>query len=357
MKNFITMDYLKASLPFGIIFLLGIGCSPKIVRYSGEKAFKCENGNPDYSNLDYWAGHPNKWDPSDTVPLLLKRDEREKVVDVFFLHPTTYTGAMIEGHTNAKLDDAVLNYKTDYSPLLYQASVFNERARVFAPRYRQAHIKMYSEQDSVKQYAAFNLAYNDIKEAFQYYLEHENKGRPIIIASHSQGTTHATRLVKEFFDGKPLMKQLVAAYLIGMRVNKDEYHFIQPCLDGEKTGCFISWRTFRKDYEGPWVSKLDSTIAVVNPISWKTDETMVDRSLHKGGVLYNLNKIYLHTQNAWIEGNALWITHPKFPGSFLYRNKNYHAGDINLFYVDIRENVSRRIDSYFQKYKENHGVF
>ena len=63
----------------------------------------------------------------------------------------------------------------------------------------------------------------DVKNAFEYYLKNENKGRPIIIASHSQGTTHAIRLLKEFFDGKDLSKQLVCAYLVGMGVKKDSY--------------------------------------------------------------------------------------------------------------------------------------
>ncbi len=348
------MQVLNRCLRILMVVLSFISCSPKIISYTGEKAFKSESGAPDYSKLEYWAAHPNKWDPSDTIPLLLNKGEKPKEVDVFYLHPTTYTGDMPEGKPNAEIDDATLNYKTDYSPVLYQASVFNERARVFAPRYRQAHIKMYGEQDSTKLYAAFNLAYEDIKKAFQYYLEHENNGRPIIIASHSQGTTHSTRLVKEFFDGKPLMNQLVCAYMIGMRVKKDEYNSIPVCSDPSQSGCFVSWRTFRYDYEGDWVSKSDSSIAVVNPMSWRTNGDVADQSIHKGAVLYNLNKIYNHTQNAWVQGNALWITHPKFPGSFLYRNKNYHAGDINLFYVDIREDVSRRIESFHQKHNQGH---
>jgi len=63
-------------------------------------------------------------------------------------------------------------------------------------------------------------------------------------------------------------------------------------------------------------------------------------------VLYNLNKVFKHTQDAQVEGGALWVSHPRFPGSFLYKSKNYHAGDINLFYVDIRMDVSRRIDAF-----------
>jgi hypothetical protein len=45
-----------------------------------------------------------------------------------------------------------------------------------------------------------------VKTAFLYYLQHYNNGRPIIIASHSQGATHGKRLLKEFFDGKELQK-------------------------------------------------------------------------------------------------------------------------------------------------------
>jgi len=316
--------------------------------YTGTSAFKSENGVPDYSNLQYWAAHPNKWDPSDTVPLPLVSNPLEKVADVFFLHPTTLTGIRENGITNARIDDSSINYKTDFSAILYQASAFNERARIFAPRYRQAHIGMYAEPDSVSKYAAFNLAYDDVKKAFLYYLENENKGRPIIIASHSQGTTHATRLLKEFFDQKPLSKQLVCAYLVGMGVKKNEYVSIPVCRDSTSTGCFVSWRTFRYDYSDNWANRIDTTIVVVNPITWKTTNEVAERWMQQGAVLYNLKKVYTQTHSAQAEGSALWVSHPRFPGSFLYRNKNFHAGDINLFYVDVRKDATRKIEAFLK---------
>ena len=341
---------LVLTLIISTLLLSIVSCNKKMNGYTGTSAFKSENGVPDYSNLQYWAAHPNKWDPSDTVPLPLVSNPLEKVADVFFLHPTTLTGIRENGITNARIDDSSINYKTDFSAILYQASAFNERARIFAPRYRQAHIGMYSEKDSASKYAAFNLAYEDVKNAFLYYLKNENNGRPIIIASHSQGTTHATRLLKELFDGKDLSKQLVCAYLIGMGVKKNSYEKIPICTDSLKTGCFVSWRTFRQDYSDDWANRLDTSIAVVNPITWKTTNEIADKSLQKGAVLYNLNKVYTKTQNAQAEGGALWVSHPRFPGSFLYRKKNYHAGDINLFYVDIRRDASRRI-AYFLGHK------
>ncbi|MFN5022380.1 MAG: DUF3089 domain-containing protein [bacterium] len=334
----------------GLVFVVFIvsSCSQKILSYTGEAAFKSETGVPNYANTIYWAAHPDKKDPSDTVPLPLRNTEKEKTADVFFLHPTTLVGPRENGNNNARIDDPFINHKTDYSPIIYQASAFNETARVFAPRYRQAHIGMYSEKDSASKYAAFNLAYEDVRNAFLYYLKNENNGRPIIIASHSQGTTHATRLLKEFFDGKELYNQLVCAYLIGMGVKKDSYENIPICTDSTKTGCFVSWRTYRKDYDGEWANRLDTNVVVVNPVTWKTTNEIADKSLQQGAVLYNLNKVYTKTQNTQAEGSALWVSHPRFPGSFLYRSKNYHAGDINLFYVDVRKDASRRIGYFFQ---------
>lgn len=340
---------LRAICLLMMIMALGTSCSKKILSYTGKEAFKSENGIPDYTKLEYWAAHPDKKDLSDTIPMPLMGKTKEKIADVFFLHPTTLTGVRDNENNNAKIDDPFINYKTDYSTIMYQASVFNERARVFAPRYRQAHIGMYSEKDSGAKYAAFNLAYNDVKNAFEYYLKNENKGRPIIIASHSQGTTHATRLLKEFFDGNELSKQLVCAYLIGMNVKKDSYEKIPICTDSSMTGCYVSWRTFRKDHSNGWANRLDSSIAVVNPVLWKTSNEIAEKKVQKGAILYNLNKVYRNTQSTQAEGSAVWVSHPKFPGSFLYMKKNYHAGDINLFYVDIRENVSRRIDTFLQK--------
>jgi len=42
----------------------------------------------------------------------------------------------------------------------------------------------------------------------------------------------------------------------------------------------------------------------------------------------------------------LWISRPRFPWSFLYMKKNYHVGDFNLFYVNVRENVKLRVEAF-----------
>ena len=240
----------------------------------------------DYGLLDNWAAHPWKKDPSDSVPSPLKKDYRpDSTVDIFFIHPTTYTSADKKFGWNGSVDDSALNKKTDASAILYQASIFNEAGRVFAPRYRQAHLSVYFTRDTSTAIAALDTAYEDVKAAFEYYLQHYNNGRPIIIASHSQGTTHAKRLLKEFFDGKPLQNQLVAAYLVGMAVEPDYFTSIPVCKTPDGTGCICSWRTFREDYEPEYVQREKFTAVVTNPLTWNIDQPVAERDANTGAVL------------------------------------------------------------------------
>jgi len=322
-----------------------ISCSPAYIKFIDDYKFDRRTHDPDYSNLDYWAAHPYKKNPSDSVPAPLRSSFRkDSAVDVFFLHPTTLISKK-ETAWNADINDSVVNAKTDYTTILYQASAFNE-GRMFAPRYRQANIRAYFSNDTANALRAFDTAYEDIKTAFQYYLDHFNQGRPIIIASHSQGTTHAERLLKEFFENKPLQSQLVAAYLIGMVIPKNYFESLKPCSDSVQTGCFVGWRSFQEGYEPDFVKKENGNSYVVNPLSWVVSEDPAPPSLNRGAVLLKFNKVLPQFADAQIHDGVLWIHKPHFPGSFLYHSKNYHIGDINLFYVNIRENMRARVNAF-----------
>lgn len=329
------------------IFLLN-SCAKKNFSYLPAYQFKSPDQLPDYSKLDYWAAHPWKKDPSDSVPQPLRLNYfPDSAADVFFIHPTTLT-ANKDTNWNAPIDDAGINAKTDYSSILYQASVFNERCRVFAPRYRQAHYKSYFiAADTAAKY--FDTAYADIKKAFRYYLEHYNNGRPFIIASHSQGTNHAMRLIKEFIDGKTISNRFVCAYIIGMPVPENYFAVLKPCKDATATGCFVSWRTFKSGYAGTDHIKREKFKAVViNPLTWAADTVFAPASLNKGGILLKFNKLVKHIVSAQVYQNVLWTSKPDFFGKLFLTSKNYHVGDINLFYMNIRENIRTRVNAFLK---------
>ena len=333
---------------FVTIFVF-LSCSDKYFAYTSLYQFNSADTKPDYSNLNYWAAHPLKWDPSDSIPKPLRKEKRDTLVDVFFLHPTIYTRQLKDSSLSADINDAYLNAKTDYSSILYQASAFNQYAKIYAPRFREAHITAYFTKDTLASINAFALAYADIKSAFEYYLRNYNHGRPIIIASHSQGTTHALHLLKDYFENKPLQNQLVAAYLVGIGIPKDYFSSLKMCEDRKQTGCFCGWRTFKKGFTPDYVEAENGNSFVTNPLTWKTDSGYASRKMNSGSVLFKFNKIYKKTTDAQIHENVLWVRKPKFPWSFLYSAKNYHVGDINLYYMNLRENVSQRIETYFQK--------
>jgi len=339
--------YLLILSSFFLVSLFS-ACSKKNFSGRAEYNFKSKDGRPHYEDLHYWAAHPWKWDPSDSVPRPLRNSHiKDSTVDVFFIYPTTLTDRN-DMRWNAAIDDSLLNAKTDYSTILLQASAFNEQTRIFAPRYRQAHYRAFTTHDSAKASAALDLAYEDVKASFEYYLKNLNHGRPVIIAAHSQGTIHAGRLLKDFFEGKLLMNKLICAYLIGMPVAENYFSSIPYCKDSLGTGCFVSWRSFKKGYAGdPYILQEKYKSVVVNPLSWTRGTEYVPASKNKGAVLLKFNKIGKGV-SAQVHDNILWTAKPKFFGNIFLTKKNYHIADINLFYVNIREDVKRRIGLFWK---------
>jgi len=308
---------------------------------------------PDYSNLNCWAAHPYKKDLSDMLPKELQgKYETDTSVDVFFIHPTSYTKKKKFGQ-NASVYDKDLNEKTDEGSINFQASVFNSSSRVFAPRYRQAHLSSFfpiDNLDSSNAVAAFDLAYKDVKEAFEFYLNNFNNGRPIIIASHSQGTFHARTLLKDFFDGTTLQNQLVAAYLVGYYVPSNLTKNIPACAKPNSTGCIVSWRTFEYNFKPEYINFETQPAIVTNPITWDIDKPIATKEENKGILKRDFDEVNYNLIDANVVGNILWVTKPQVFGIGLLK-KNYHVADYNFFYESIKQNVADRVKAFGEKRK------
>jgi hypothetical protein len=308
---------------------------------------------PDYSNLNYWAASPHKADASDQVPLFLKDEKAEKLADVFFIHPTSYFGETDTSSWNAWLSDETVNRETDYKSIIFQATVFNGSCRVFAPRYRQANMEAFYKMGTPEAKAAFDLAYSDVKAAFQYYLQNENNNQPIVIASHSQGTLHAIRLLQEFFDGKPLQKQLVCAYIPGYRIKKDAFKSIPVSEKPNQNGCFAGWRSYEKGEIPNKILAENGDCICVNPLTWTTGEEWVAKDKHLG-IMNSFETVVTNTVAAGIEPKTkiLWAETPAVILTGMEKGKDLHKYDFNLFWMNIRENVKLRIETWM---KENVG--
>jgi len=335
-----------------IIFLLCLVLASCKTKYVTKEFKESElSSAPDYNKLSSWAANPEKNDSIIDIFYNSKKNILE--ADVFYVYPTLLSDKRDNSWT-ADISNKEQNNLVRNLAIKYQASAWASAGKIYSPLYRQVHYRSffepYTSNGGIK---AGEIAYSDIKKAFEYYLEHYNKGRPIIIAGHSQGAYHCKTLLKEFFDGKELQNQLIAAYLPGTRVDKNEFKTIKPLKNPNDVNGYLCWNTFRihkkpKKNKNPAYFSWKKNHFVTNPIKWDlSDYTQIED--HKGLFFYD-QKIYPASVKIEIYDGIVWSSVPKgIKGGFLLKLiKDYHFGDINIFWKDISENAKNRVKTFIE---------
>lgn len=303
---------------------------------------------PDYSNQKYWAVLPGQY-PEDLKEIT--GDYIEKSADVFFVYPTLLTDKK-DPLWNADINREDLRQDVITQSVKFQASAFAKAGNLYVPYYRQSHYKIYVPPYNAQEEDSRMIAYQDVKAAFQYYLAHYNQGRPIIIASHSQGSIMCGMLLKEFFDDTPLQKQLVAAYIPGVKIQDKEFEQLKKMETPLATGGYLSWNTYKRKNYPPTYEKWYKGATTTNPVSWdNTPATSFEQHL---GVLNADGEIYPNALKLQVVDGLIWSSVPKIPKRFfLSFIKNYHFADINLFWKDIEKNAVDRVNEWQQNNRSN----
>lgn len=361
---------------------------------------------PDYSQAAAWLALPPSKETLGGIPAGggFSDLENSAAVDVFYVYPTT---AFEEdnlptsfGYANATYDDPLADGLA-YEIAANQAGTFNGQARIFAPYYRQATMNVWFGETAMQAQPAGELAYADARAAFEYYLAHYNNGRPIILVGHSQGSMIGLRLLKDEFDGKPLYRQLIAAYLPGQGISSGSlaaYSQVHQCATATDTGCFNEWGSFQEGvanqslldfiavsfyWEQGNTNYVAPTVPVVpsmNTITWtsaastqpaSSDAGAVDMLIpypplySPGGIPYPMGPLAstkFSVQTYGATGTALDIgtfVSPMPPASefdayvpgILPINVDFdgvwHLYDFNLYWTSIRQNARDRSNAYF----------
>jgi len=298
-----------------------------------------DNAKPDYSD-------PASW---------ITSFETTKEVDVFYVYPTVSSNGSGNMDITNKNEQALAKGIFDA-----QASVFKGNANVYAPYYRQMSTGAKIPDDPnalATDLDEFKKAAGDVQDAFNYYINNLNNGRPFIIAGHSQGTMALIELIKkEFGNSEDLRKRLVAAYLIGYTVTDEDLALSGlTAAQGESdTGVVVTFNTqSATSVGGPMLMKGANCI---NPLNWKTDATPADASLNKGAVFFNDSTgEFLREAPQYCgaeinpETGALMTT--KIEDELEigpYPEGVYHRFDYALWYRNIEQNVKVRIESYLK---------
>ena len=98
-----------------------------------------------------------------------------------------------------------------------QFARFASQCRVFAPLYRQATLTaLRAAHDRQRRSPSIARSrYNDVLDAWNHYLQHDNNGRGVVLIGHSQGSGVLTQLMRNEIDGKPVQSKLISALLLG----------------------------------------------------------------------------------------------------------------------------------------------
>ena len=340
------------------IFQFGQQVLIKTATPSGHFQAPPASSGPDYAKTESWIAGPDiPSDPSEWLPSGLPSAAGQAAI--FYVHPTTY---LERDRWNAPLSG---NGDSDGRASLFvqsQASALTSAGQVWAPRYRQAAYGAFLLNSEDAQ-MALDLAYSDVAAAFDEFLK-RNPESPLILAGHSQGALHLSRLLRE--PAPQLKGRLVAAYVVGWPLSTTAdlpAMGLQPCSTADQTGCVLSWQSFGQpanpdlimdawgDTKGPTgIGRKRQDMLCVNPLTGTKDGSAPPQV--NAGTLVpsaDLKQAILEPGRvgAHCEGGLLLLDGdiPQL-GPFVLPGNNYHVYDYALFWSVIRADAERRMRAW-----------
>ena len=252
----------------------------------------------------------------------------DKEADLFLVCPTVD----MRDEYNMSMDDEETK-GSFYGALNMERGIYEDSARMYAPYYRQAAMKIY-----------------DLTvEERQPYLE------------FSQGADMCYRLMEEYFGDADLSDQLVAVYAIGWPCTREmveKYPQIVPAQSEDDFGAVVSFECEAPELEETFIVPAGTKSYSINPLNWKTDGTIADKSENIGACFTSyggeIQREEVNLCGCYIEDGrgALKVTDVT-PADFppilsILPEGSYHLYDYQFFFRNLQENVAVRLKKYLE---------
>jgi hypothetical protein len=295
----------------------------------------------DYSQASNWL----MMDTSGSLP-----------VDVFYLYPTAWQKGPDDGNYCAV--DNVSMIKGAIGAFNRQATAFLPVGNIYAPYYRQADAMYTLSMPTIEQQeeSIRIIPAADGVAAFNYYLENYNRGRPFILAGHSQGSNVLLYILSSIKNQPEVLDRMVAAYVIGFSVTSD-YLAQNPPLKfatgPDDTGVIISYNT---EAEGVTSSPVVRPGAIaINPISWTLTEEEAPKEENAGSIrlisaiscdltpVKGLASAQVDTTRGVVVCKSVDVSRYSMQGLPV---GVYHTYDYPFYYYNIRANAQNRVEKY-----------
>jgi hypothetical protein len=301
-----------AALGLGAAVMLSAGAA------SAQGAPPAKN---DYAKPDTWLCRPDKTNDNycnvDLSTTVVKGNGSETTeaykadpkapIDCFYVYPTVSNDpGAISGMTPTSAEINVV--KAQFARL-------GSKCRLYAPMYRQVTLTALRARMSGKPMPGANdpatrqTGYEDIVNAWNYYLAHDNHGRGVVLVGHSQGSGVLTQLIVKEIDGKPVEKKVISAILMGTRLPIDDgketglFKDFPLCASPSQTQCAIAYSSFRDTIPPPANSLFGKApspgqfAACANPAALGGGKANLHAYLSNGEQIVNSG-----TQSTWVKG-------------------------------------------------------
>ncbi len=268
--------------------------------------------------------------------------------DVFYILPTCIWDWSDENGVVQNYADPFNEEQREAMRPSYELAedIFASQSNYYAPYYRQISLNSWLEGENCVA-ERFPAAMEDIKLAFEYFIEEYNCGRPFIIAGFSQGGKCVVELLKIMPDS--LYSRMVAAYAIGYKVSAEEveeYSTITLASGQDDLGSVISYNSVENELGVSGM--LSPTVACINPINWQTDSSV---ATVRDGVTVHVDESSCTLFVDGLDSEEYYIEElmPLLPLG------NYHLQELTLYQESLTQNVQDRIENFNSQTKNNHG--
>ena len=237
-------------------------------------------------------------------------------IDCFYVYPTVSTDA--GGNSDLGIDKAETNVAK------VQFAAFRTVCRTFAPMYRQVTLAALRNVMTGKASTADRvLAYRDVAAAWKDYLSRDNGGRGFILFGHSQGSGMLKTLIQAEIEGKPIARELIAAYIPGNNVvvpaGKDvggDFKSTPLCRGSAQTGCVVAWVSFRDGKTPPANSRFGRTTMAASEVACVSPAALAGGRAPLTALLPTASAIVdnASAQPAWAKGVTVTTPFVTMPG-------------------------------------------
>jgi hypothetical protein len=229
------------------VVALGVASAQQPNDYSDPKSWLCRPGQRDACDIDLTTtaiGAGGKlsretWAADANAP-----------IDCFYVYPTV--------STDPTPNSDMIADAAERNVIRQQFARFGSKCRPYAPMYRQITLAGLRQVLAGGASLEHGLQYDDVRDAWNYYLEHDNKGRGFVLIGHSQGSFILAELIRNEIDGKPVASRMVSAILAGTTLavprGKDmggAFKTTPLCHSASQTGCVITYASFRSTVPPP----------------------------------------------------------------------------------------------------------